>query len=142
MAEDFDAIKALSKQIEDASFPYLTEEAKAMQMEIGGGESLQDYIFKHAQEKIIMEFDKKLQECVRASLAEKGFVFDSDDELHQFAKERLHSLSFDDQPNEHVILLDYNGEDDPSKIICTYNDKISFKHNDDGVQSTYTISMG
>jgi hypothetical protein len=116
--------------------------SKVYKMEIGGGESLENYIYKHAQEKIMIEFDKKLQECVRASLAEKGFVFDSDDELHQFAKERLYRLSFEDQPNEHVIFLDYKSEEDMGIIVCTYSDKILFKHNDDGVQSTYTISMG
>jgi hypothetical protein len=116
--------------------------ANEFSMEIGSGISLQKSIVEHAHQTIIAEFDKKLANYIRTSLADKSFLFETDDEFYIFIKERLRRVTNESDNNLHKLYLDYVSDEEPGTYIGQYSDKISFGYKDDGMKSIVTIRMG
>lgn len=73
--------------------------------------------------RAVNQFDQKLREYIKTNLKELGFDFNTDEEMNEFASNRIHRISFVDQ-HYHEIYLDYVDNDNKGILIGCYHDRM------------------
>lgn len=107
-----------------------------------GDSSFEDFDFSVIEniqndfiDKASKGFDDHLKNYVRKNLKELGFEFQSESDFIDFVLKRVTRISFEDNPDEYELYVDYQTEN--KKLIGIYNNKISFSN--DGLIITATF---
>jgi hypothetical protein len=94
--------------------------------------SIQDIIIK----KLMQKIDEHLKKYVLEKLKQLGYQFNNESDFLDFVSKRVTRIAFEDRPQEYELYLDYTS--DNKKLIGIYNEKISYKFEDNLV----TVTIG
>lgn len=109
------------------------------QLEIPDYVGLKEFIGNEIVRKAVKKQNSKLKEYLINNLSQLGYSFSSDDEFHFFLSQRVHRITFEDQPNYYEFYIDFVDYDNKGSLFGIYSDKIQIQSSEDGFTVTATI---